>query len=100
MPGILEGDDKIADIFGEGSALLSGDWMGLGIKLLGLGQSTDISQAASGSDTLLNTSGYVIGKGNAEGGTLSTTKGSIAALPWYVWAAGALVGIAIVKRSV
>lgn len=96
---IVQGDDKIGDILGGGSIAgldPTGGWLSLGVKLLS-GKS-EVSGAAGNADSLLNTSGFVVGEGDAEGGTLSSER--IAALPWYAWAAGALVAIAIIKRAV
>lgn len=96
---IVEGDNPLADMIGGGSVAgldPTGGWLTIAGQLFG-GKS-EISQAASGSDSLLNTSGFVIGKGNASGGTASNTKA--ANWPWYAWAAGALVAIAIIKKAV
>lgn len=58
----------------------------------------ETSSAAGGSSTGLNTSGWVVGEGDAQGGQLSMSNA--AALPWYAWAVGALVAIAIIKKAV
>lgn len=60
---------------------------------------SDVSGAASRSGALLDTSGQVVGDGVAVGGTLSNAA-IPGAWPWYVWAAGALVGMAIIKKKV
>lgn len=97
---IVAGDDKLGDIFGAGSAVLGGDWLGVGLKLLGGFGSSEVSGAASIGQSSLNTSGYVVGKGKADGGALSNTMQSLQKMEWYVWAAGALVAIAIIKKAV
>lgn len=61
--------------------------------------SSDVSGSASRSGSLLDTSGQVVGDGVAVGGTLSSAA-SPGAWPWYVWAAGALVFMAVIKKKV
>lgn len=81
------------------SALTPGaGWVQLGVQLLGGLMSGDSSQSAtaSGTDGQLNTSGWVVGKGDAQGGGLSSTN--MAGWPWYVWAGLGLVGVIAVRR--
>lgn len=90
-------------ILGEASPVLAAtpgtSWLGVGLQALKL-FSGDSTQNASSSTSggQVNSSGWVVGDGDAEGGTLSTSTG-LAALPWYVWATVALVGVAVAKRS-
>lgn len=79
-----------------GSSLISG--------LVGIDK-PEVSQAqtASGSSgqALLNTSGWAVGKNSsANGGGLDAaiSANNLDSLPWYIWAAGTLVAVAIVKR--
>lgn len=56
--------------------------------------SSESSSAQGQSNAAINSSGWVVGKGNAGGGSLDTASG--AALPWYAWASIAAVGAAFV----
>lgn len=83
---------------------VGGDWLGVGLKLLGGGglfgsSKTSQSGAASTSNTALNTSGWVIGEGDAQGGSLSTDTPTLANVPWWGWAVFTLVGVAIIKKA-
>lgn len=100
--GSVAGGGAAGSILGGASPVLGalgGDWLGIGSQLLGAMLKGKSSQSAAASDSAgqLNTSGWVIGKGDAAGGTLDSR--TAAAWPWYAWAAGALVAIAIIKRA-
>lgn len=110
----LQGFDPWPEIGGglvEGGAanpalsMISGDWLSMGLQVAGAlfgGGSTDISQAAAGSGGALNTSGWAVGESSADGASLSTsqTLQSMNTWPWWYWAAGSLVAIAIIKKAV
>lgn len=86
-------------------SMISGDWLSMGLQVAGAlfgGGSTDISQAAAGSGGALNTSGWAVGESSAEGGSLSTSQAmqSMNNWPWWVWAAGSLVAVAVIKKAV
>jgi hypothetical protein len=83
--------------------LLGGDWLGMGLQVLGLfGGGSKVSQSSSISEGALNTSGWAIGEGSAEGADLTTSKSPVNfnELPWYVWAVGTLVIVAVIKKAV
>lgn len=86
LSGVLASWNSPSSVVGQ--ALMKGLFAG----------SSDVSEAGSKSGSLLDTSGQVVGDGAAVGGTLSSTA-SPAAWPWYVWAAGALVLMAIIKKK-
>lgn len=96
------GDDAIGTLLGGTSVAAMGPYgalISVGLKLLT--GTNDSTAAAGAADTLLNTSGYVVGEGDAQGGGLDSSKGAIGfAWPWWYWAAGSLVAIAIIKRAV
>lgn len=56
------------------------------------GSSTKIDQAEGHSNASLNSSGWVIGRGNATGGALDS--GSGLNLPWYGYMSLAVIGLA------
>ena len=56
------------------------------------GSKSDISSAEGHSQASINSSGWVIGTGNATGGQL--TSGSALRLPWYGYASLAIIGLA------
>lgn len=112
MAGIdLKGFDPWPSITAGGaidapSAVLGaagGDWLGLGLKVLGSGllggSKTKQTNAGGTSGGSLNTSGWVIGEGDAEGGSLTTSTLSLSSVPWWGWAAFTLVSVAIIKRA-
>lgn len=112
MAGIdLKGFDPWPSITAGGaidapSAVLGaagGDWLGLGLKVLGSGllggSKTKQSGAAAASGGALNTSGWVFGKGNAEGGSLETNFSSFDSVPWWGWAVFTLASVAIIKKA-
>lgn len=96
------GSDPISDLLGGASIAAldpTGGYLSLGLKLLS--GNTDKSGTVGAADTLLNTSGYVVGEGDALGGGLDSSRGAIGfAWPWWYWAAGSLVAIAIIKKVV
>lgn len=55
---------------------------------------SDTSSAQSQSGASINSSGWVVGEGDAVGGTLSSANAGI--LPWYAWVSLAFVGMAFV----
>lgn len=57
------------------------------------GGSSDVSSAQSSAG--INSSGWVVGKGNADGGNLSSN--TLGALPWYAWASIGFVALAWVR---
>jgi hypothetical protein len=81
---------------------LTGNWVGAGMQLLSSMFSGDssVSGAGASSQGALNTSGWAVGDGKAEGGDLSASMASMQSWPWYVWAAGTLVAVAIIKKAV
>lgn len=86
-------------------SMISGDWLTTGLQVAGVlfgGGKTDISGAGAGGAGSLNTSGWAVGDSTAEGGSLETVQNmpSMNAWPWWVWAAGSLVAIAIIKKAV
>lgn len=85
ISGVIAGWNNPSSVIGQ--VLVKGLFSG----------SSDTSLSASKSGALLDTSGQVIGEGYATGGKLSTMA-SPAAWPWYVWASGALLAIAIIKK--
>lgn len=90
-------------VLGEGGAIPGGDWLSIGINALKLfSGGTKVSKAAGDSQGALNTSGWAIGDGQAEGSDLETSKGlaDVQSWPWYVWAVGTLVAVAIIKKAV
>jgi hypothetical protein len=76
-----------------------GDWMGLAAKFLGGatgGAMASSSQATStGGMGQLNTSGWVVGEGDAVGGGL----GGISDIPWYGWAGIGLAVFMLIKKG-
>lgn len=86
-------------------SMISGDWLSTGLQVAGVlfgGGKTDISGAGAGGIGSLNTSGWAVSKSSAEGADL-TSKISMQSMndwPWWVWAAGSLVAIAIIKKAV
>lgn len=63
------------------------------------GQSSTVSNSGASTQLNFDTSGVVVGKGDATGGGIKSSITRAANLPWYAWAAGALVGIAIMKKA-
>jgi hypothetical protein len=63
------------------------------------GDSVTTSMGVGSARLNFDTSGTVIGEGDAKGGSISDTVQKAAAWPWYVWAVGALVGVAIIKKA-
>lgn len=61
------------------------------------GGSSDVSSAQSSASAYINSSGWVVGKGNAGGGTLDAQTG--AGLPWYAWAAVGVVALAYWRKK-
>lgn len=55
------------------------------------GGSSDQSSASSTAGLNFNSSGWVVGNGNANGGGMSSADGGLGALPWYAWASVASV---------
>lgn len=99
--GAAGGGSLIDSIFGSVSGNPLG-WLNAGSSLLGalggLKKSEQSGAATSGaSQTGLNSSGWVVGKGNAQGGTLETSGG--VDFPWYAWAAGTVLIVALIKRG-
>lgn len=80
-----------------------GDWLGLGLKLLGGGLfgGGDSTQSGAGgtSGSGLNTSGWAVGDGDAVGGNLATGAPSLSTVPWWGWAVFTLVSVAIIKKA-
>lgn len=59
--------------------------------------SSDTSSAQSQATASINSSGWVVGQGNASGGSLDTASG--AGLPWYAWASFAIVALAYWRKK-
>lgn len=91
-------------VLGSVGSLASGDWLGLGMKLLSGAFSGDTDQSSTGgmASGQLNTSGWVIGKGDALGGKssldASLTNASGAIPGWLLWLGGAALVVIVVKR--
>jgi hypothetical protein len=86
-------------------SMIGGDWLSTGLQVAGVlfgGGKTDISGAGAGGSGSLNTSGWAVGDSSAEGADLtsSQTMQSMNNWPWWYWAAGSLVVIAIIKKAV
>lgn len=64
------------------------------------GGNTDASKAVSQAQAAINSSGWVIGSGNAGGGALSGSSSltDSAGFKWYQWLALAVVGVVLVKK--
>lgn len=95
--------NKTVDIFGTAAGLFTGDWLSTGLSVLSmLGGKTDVSGANGLSQGSLNTSGYVVGDGSAEGADLNSSLGmqSLNNVHWAVWAVGTLIAVAIIKKAV
>lgn len=99
------GSTKAGGILGDAAPVLGtiaggGDWLSLGMSAIsGIFGGAEQSAAGGSGSSALNTSGWVIGQGNAQGGELTNIVESSKKWPWYVWAAGALVAIAIIKKA-
>lgn len=92
------GGDKASDLIGTASTVLSGGnpLIGIGMKLLSgalFGGDSSQSGAAGSGQTGLDTSGWVLGHGNATGGNLS------GGLPWYGWAALTITAVLLIKGA-
>lgn len=82
------------------SALIPGaGWVQLGLSLLSGMMQGDTSQSGAGSmgESQLNTSGWVVGEGDANGGGLSSSHAG--AWPWYVWAALTLGAVVLIRKA-
>lgn len=80
-----------------GAAVPGVGWVSLGVQVLGAMLKGDSEQSGAGSGAELNTSGWAVGEGSAEGGSLSAGRGG--SLPWWVWPAGAVVAVFIIKKA-
>lgn len=85
--------------------MVSGDWLSTGLQVAGVlfgGGKTDISGAGAGGAGSINTSGWAVGDSTAEGSSLETSQNmpSMNNWPWWVWVAGSLVVIAVIKKAV
>lgn len=72
-------------------------WAQLGMQVLGGLMSGDSTQSGAASGAELNTSGWVVGDGEAAGGDLSASRGFN--IPWWGWAGGALLAAFILKKA-
>lgn len=82
------------------SAMVPGvGWVQLGLSLLsGMMQGdNEQSGAASGTGGNLNTSGWVVGEGDADGGNLASSQAG--AWPWYVWAALTVGAVVLIRKA-
>lgn len=61
------------------------------------GGDTDVSSSQSSGVAAINSSGWVVGKGNASGGNLDNASG--AGLPWYAWASFAIIALAYWRKK-
>jgi hypothetical protein len=95
---VLETGAGGLDAGGLAASFMSGNWIGAGLQLLGgmLQGKTDISQAGAGGAGALNTSGWVVGEGDATGGSLSDSSGG--GLGWQGWALLTVVAVIMIKR--
>lgn len=106
--GILGMDDALVSGAGNPAlSMISGDWLGMGLQVLGGifgGSDTEISSAQAGGQSLLNTSGWATGKSTAEGADLTSSQSfsmqNMQQWPWYYWAAGTIVAVALIKKAV
>jgi len=87
---------------GLGSSILSGlsagnPWVSIGATVLGGAlRDTDTSGAtAGGGQGQLNTSGWVVGDGEANGGSLTATP----SIPWYAWASVAVLAVLLLRKK-
>jgi hypothetical protein len=91
---------KSAGIASMASMMVPGaGWVQLGLQLLGGMMQGDTSQAGAGSggESQLNTSGWVVGEGDAAGGGSSSSNSG--AWPWYVWAALTVGAVVLIRRA-
>lgn len=83
-----------------GAIGMANPWIAVGTTLLSgmLSQKDQSGANAAGGASQLNTSGWVVGEGDATGGALST----VPTIPWYVWviAIGGVVYVARKKRGI
>lgn len=59
--------------------------------------SSDVSNAQGSAAAYINSSGWTVGGGSAEGGELEASTG--AGLPWYAWASFAIVALAYWRKK-
>lgn len=83
-------------VLGSLGVLASGNPWAAGLQFLSGVLAGDTSQSGAASQGQLNTSGWVVGEGDAQGGKLDAANG--AGLPWYVWPLGALLVVAVLKK--
>lgn len=85
---------------GAPSAVLSslipgGNFLQAGLQAFSMLAQPDTSGAAGATNGNLNTSGWVVGKGDAEGGALTQSSGLN--LPWYGWAALTVAAVLMLR---
>ena len=87
------GSSVLSSVLGSGG----NPWVALGANVLGgLLSNRDSSGAQSvGGASQLNTSGWVVGDGEANGGDLS----SVPTIPWYVWIAVAGLAYVVLRKK-
>lgn len=103
--GGSQAGDAIGGLFsggGEGG-VMGLDWLNVGSSLLGslAGNGATSSATAVGAPVSVNNSGFSVtnaGNATSEGGSQSTDASQTPALPWYVWAAGGLLLLAIARK--
>lgn len=64
---------------------------------MGLFGGSDVSSATSSASAHINSSGWVVGQGNASGGKLDSAVG--AGWPWYAWASFGIVALAYWRKK-
>lgn len=85
------------NIGGMAASFFTGDWVSAGLQLVGglLQGDSSISQSGAGSAGQLNTSGWVVGEGTANGGNTSDSSGG--GLGWQGWAVLTVVAVLAIK---
>lgn len=103
-PSKIGGSSGASSLFGAGGMFDKGGVFAAGSPLTSLivggllASDQDVSGAGAGGAAAMDTSGTVIGGGSASGGALSMS--GVTAWPWYVWPAGALFLMAVIKKAV
>lgn len=64
----------------------------------GGGMDVSSAQSQGASSAYINSSGWVVGVGDAAGGTSATSAGFV--MPWYGWLSVGLIALAVLKYRV
>lgn len=94
--GVLDGASVAAGLATPGVG-----WVSVGLKLLTSMMSGDTSQQATGSSGQgqLNTSGWVVGEGDATGGRTASSNNPLAAMPWWGWAGLTMGAVILIRKA-